>query len=537
MKYLIGVDVGTGSVRAGVVDLSGTMIGFASKDIRLWKTGESFVEQSSENIWSAACSAVRHAVDQAGVSPGNIVGISFDATCSLVALGKNDRPVTVSQSGNAEQNIIVWMDHRAVNQAATINKTKHAMLRYVGGNMSPEMQPPKLLWLKQNLHEAYNSTVKYFDLADFMVYRSTGIDVRSICTTVCKWGYDGQRGAWDRTFYKKIGLDDLIANDKIGTNVMPMGTTAGNLSRQASIDLGLLETTRVAVGIIDAHAGGIGVLGMGFSKVPTPAKLEQIVALIGGTSSCHMAVSKKPKFISGIWGPYAGAMLPGYWLTEGGQSATGSLIDYIIRANSTYPLIVEESVKEGVSIYEYLNKKVDELKLKEHKSADLAKEINILPYFLGNRSPHADPSARGVISGITLDDSIESAARLYYAAIQAVAYGTRHIIEEMNKKGYRIQRIHACGGGTKNPLWLQEHADITGCEILLPREPEAVIVGTAMLASVGAGVYASIAEASVKMSGVGKLYSPDKKSAQFHRKKYNIFRQMYKDFKRIQKLM
>ena len=160
----------------------------------------------------------------------------------------------------------------------------------------------------------------------------------------------------------------------------------------------------------------------------------------------------------------------------------------------------------------------------------------MLPYFLGNRSPIADPSARGMLSGLTLDESIETVAKLYYATIQAIAYGTRHIIEVMNTSGYRITRIHACGGGTKNPLWLQEHADITGCEILLPREPEAVLLGTAALAAVGAGAYASVTEASSHMSDIGKRYRPRRKWGAFHARKYRIFREMYNDqlkYKRI----
>ena len=530
-EYVIGVDVGTGSVRAGIFDLRGRMLAHAAKEITLWRPQENFVEQSSEEIWQAACYSVRTALQQAGISPAAVVGISYDATCSLVALDASDQPLTVSPSGNAEQNIIVWMDHRALEQAGRINATKHRVLKFVGGKISPEMEPPKLLWLKENLPATWKNAAKFFDLADFMTYRSTGIDVRSLCTTVCKWTYDGEKLSWDRSFFKKLGLEDLLTKNKIGMQVWPMGSYIGNLTPKSAVELGLTTQTKVAVGIIDAHAGGIGVMGMGFDQTPKAAELEKIVALIGGTSSCHMAVSREPKFIAGIWGPYKSAMIPGLWLTEGGQSATGALLDFMIRNNNQYDSLTAAAQQKNFTIYEYLNELIAGLKRREQKGPELVKDINILPYFLGNRSPNADPAARGIISGLTLDDSVETIAKFYYATIQAIAYGTRHIIEEMNQHGYKIKRIHACGGGTKNPLWLQEHADITGCEIILPKEPEAVLLGSAILAAVGAGKFAALEEAAVKMSGVGQRYVPNKKFAKFHAAKYRVFRKMYEHFK------
>jgi ribulose kinase len=230
-------------------------------------------------------------------------------------------------------------------------------------------------------------------------------------------------------------------------------------------------------------------------------------------------------------------MIPGFWLTEGGQSATGSLLDYMIRNAVRSSEIQREADRQHLTTYEFLNGIVARIQESEKLGPEIAKEINILPYFLGNRSPNADPYARGIVSGVTLDESLETAARVYYATIQAIAYGTRHIIEEMNRKGYRIRRIHACGGGTKNPLWLQEHADVTGCEIVLPGEPEAVLLGTAMLAAVGAGVYASIPEASFKMGRVGQTIKPRKSFRRFHDAKYKVFRKMYADFRNYRNML
>ena len=150
-SYFIGVDVGTGSARAGVFDLNGRMVGRASRAIDLYRPKADFVEQSSDNIWQAVCNAVRDAVNRADINPIQVKGLGFDATCSLVVLDKEGKPLTVSPSGRTEQNIIVWMDHRAIARAERINATKHRVLDFVGGIISPEMQTPKLLWLKQHM--------------------------------------------------------------------------------------------------------------------------------------------------------------------------------------------------------------------------------------------------------------------------------------------------------------------------------------------------------------------------------------------------
>jgi FGGY-family pentulose kinase len=536
-EYVIGVDVGTGSVRAGVFDLEGSMVGHAVREIQIWRPQEDFVEQSSTDIWARTGEAVREAVARAGIHPSTVAGLSFDATCSLVALDVSLAPITVSPTGKTEQNVIVWMDHRAVNQARRINATRHPMLKYVGGVISPEMEPPKLLWLKENLQQTWKKTAKFFDLADFLVFQATGQDLRSLCTTVCKWAYDGKNGRWDPTFYRHLGMEDLITKNKIGDRILPMGSLAGDLTPAAASHLGLTTATKVAVGIIDAHAGGIGVMGMGFTSTPKPASLERVLALIGGTSSCHMAVSRSPHFIKGIWGPYKSAMIPGLWLTEGGQTATGALLDFIFHATGRSEIISADARGRGVSVYEYLNSVVSDIKQRDMEGPAIVKDLHVLPYFLGNRSPHADPTARGIISGLALDDSIDAVARLYYATIQAIAYGTRHIIEEMNNNGYAIKRIHACGGGTRNSLWLQEHADITGCEIVLPREPEAVLLGTAILAAVGAGKFPSIMDAAIRMSSAGQRFQPRKKHARFHTAKYRVFRKMYQHLRWYQKTM
>ncbi len=548
----LGVDVGTGSARAAFFTVNGRMLANAASDLQLWRPQADFAEQSSEAIWQAACASVRNAMRDAGLRPQQVRGIGFDATCSLVALDAAGQPVTVSPTGRAEQNVIVWMDHRAVEQAERINAIGHDVLRYVGGRISPEMETPKLLWLKARRPTSWQRATQFFDLPDYLTFRATGRDTRSLCSTACKWTYlahapptiPGSVGAWDASYWHAIGLREIADEgwSRVGRIVRPMGEPVGNgLSARAAAELGLAERTPVGVSIIDAHAGGLGMLGARLDgDAPTPETMERRLALIGGTSSCHMAVSRQALFVPGVWGPYFSAMVPGLWLTEGGQSATGALIDHIIHSHARSPELTQEARTTGRSVYELLNARLDALAARERVEfpAALTRELHVLPYFHGNRSPRADASLRGTISGLRLSDSIDDLALLYLATIQAIAHGTRHIIETMNAHGYAIETIFACGGGTKNPIFVREHADITGCRLILPLEPEAVLLGAAILGAVAAGDFDSVLSAMAAMNAAGQAISPSGgDTARYHAAKYAVFGRMYDDQMAYRSLM
>jgi FGGY-family pentulose kinase len=512
----IGVDVGTGSVRAGVFTFAGKMLGTASAAIKENHPKEDFYEQSSDDIWTQTGDVVRKALAESGRAGSDVVGLSYDATCSLVALDRDQRPVTVSESGDDDWNVIVWRDHRAIDQVTRINDGGYDVLRYVGGIMSPEQEPPKLLWLKENLPQTWSRTAKFFDLADYMVFQSTGQDLRSLCTNVCKWTYLGHESKWDQSFFDAVGIGDLFENGRVTNEIAPMGQRAGKLTQEAADLLGLSTNTIVGVGIIDAHAGGIGV-----------AVDESSLALIGGTSSCHMAVSPEARFVDGVWGPYFGAMLSGRWLNEGGQSATGALLDHTIERYGT--------VKDGDKLTHVLQDKdindvhgdLNVFIASEGGGPEYTERIHILPYHHGNRSPNADSNARGIVDGLTLDMSYDSLARLYYATIQSIAYGTRHIIDALEEKGYKIDTIKACGGGTKNPLWVQTHADASQRPIELPEEPEAVLLGAAILGAVAGGAFESIEEAMGEMCHAGEVIEPNAATKDYHDWKYGHQLKMY----------
>ncbi|GMH23270.1 hypothetical protein Nepgr_025113 [Nepenthes gracilis] len=551
----LGVDVGTGSARAGLFDEKGKLLGSASSPIQIWKEGDC-IEQSSTDIWHAVCAAVRSACSLANTDGKEVAGIGFAATCSLVAVDADGSPVTVSWSGDSRRNIIVWMDHRAVKQAEKINSSGAPVLQYCGGSLSPEMQPPKLLWVKENLKECWSMAFRWMDLSDWLSYRATGDDTRSLCSTVCKWTYlghahmeqmdvkdsrDMEACGWDDEFWEEIGLGDLIDGHhaKIGRSVAFPGHPLGSgLTPAAAKELGLVTGTPVGTSLIDAHAGGVGVME---NVLATYSEAESInddeeaichgMVLVCGTSTCHMAVSRAKLFIPGVWGPFWSAMVPQYWLTEGGQSATGALLNYIIENHVASHNLANRAASQGTSVFELLNKDLESM-MRELNSpflAALTKDMHVLPDFHGNRSPLADPTSRGIICGLTLDASEKQLTLLYYATVQGIAYGTRHIVQHCNAHGHQIDTLLACGGLAKNPLYIQEHADITGYPIILPRESESVLLGAAILGAVAAKKYPSLHDAMKALNAAGQVVypSPNPKVKKYHDAKYNVFRDLY----------
>src|SRR5712692_10440943 len=407
-QAFIGVDVGTSSARAGIFDEKGTLLATARHPITVWHEAGSVVEQSSSEIWAACAASVRAAMAEAALPPSAVKGIGFDATCSLVVLDAAADPLTVSTSGEARRNVMVWMDHRAVAEARQVNETKDDVLRFVGGSISPEMEIPKLLWLKRHLPSTYRSAGHFFDLADYLSFRATGSTARSICTLACKWNFLAHERRWSDSYFERIGLGDLASDNhaKIGNEIVAPGTPLGTgLSKSAAHDFGLLEGTPVSASLIDAHAGGVGTIG-GREKSDQSVDVCRRLAYIMGTSACIMATTAEAHFVPGIWGPYYSGMVPGFWLNEGGQSAAGAAIDHLIRSHPAYNEAVASAHAGGMEILEFLERRIVSRTGSPGEAALLAGDIHVLPEFLGNRSPFADPDARAVVAGMDLDVDI-----------------------------------------------------------------------------------------------------------------------------------
>ena len=521
--YVIGVDVGTGSARAGIFELTGRMVSSAKQDISLFRVSGSIVEQSSAEIWSAVCDAVKGALSQAAVPSDRIAGIGFDATCSLVVLGSGGQSLPVGPSEHTERDIIVWMDHRAVTQAQRINATNHEVLKYVGGRISPEMQTPKLLWLLENKPEVFAAAWQFFDLTDFLTWRATGDLSRSTCTVTCKWTYLAHERRWDESYFRTIGLGVLAdeAFARIGQTVVDPGTPLGaGLTAAAAAALGLQVGTPVATGVIDAHARGIGTVG-------ADGHAESCLAYVFGTSSCTMTTTRRPVFVPGVWGPYFSAMVPDAWLNEGGQSVAGAAIEHLLSMHPAAPDARRRAHDAGQSLPELLAGLATQAAVSLSDAVALVDGLHVVPEFLGNRAPLADPQARAVIAGLGMDDDLESLIALYVAALCGIGYGLRQIIEAQADAGAPIERVVISGGAGRSNLVRQLLADATGKAMLATRAEEPVMLGAAMLGAVAGRLFDGVQSAMAGMSQISRRHEPAAGTvAACHEARFRAFKQL-----------
>lgn len=552
------------SARACIIDDKGALLSQDVEPIKLNHPNHTIFEQSTDDIWRAICKSSTEAIRQAGVSGRDIQGVGFDATCSLVVLDKQGRPASVNQDSgfnNNEFNLILWADHRAVEQAARINATQHPVLKYVGSTISPEMEIPKSLWLKENMPaEKWDAIGSLMDLPDFLTYRATGSFARSTCSLTCKCSFlpNGVGEGWDKSYFEAIGLGCLIPEnfDRLGgQEVLTAGDPVGNgLTAQAAEELGgLRPNTPVGSAVIDAYAGAIATLGAPSSEEQRAQMLGDLkasllnngthrVAIACGTSSCHIAMSPEAVFVPGVWGPYYSVMVPGMWHAEGGQSSTGQLIDHTLKTHPAFEEATRLAQAENMSIYEYLNRHLSDKQARHgfKHLEELTTQMHIYPDYHGNRSPLADPSLRGMIIGVSLDYSIDDLATRYLATLQAISCQTRHIIEALNEKGHQIDTICLSGGLCKNPIFVRLHADITRCKVILPeRIDAAVVIGAAFLGAKAAGFSKDLWETMVKLGRAGQVVEPtqEQEKIQMDERRYRVFHEMLKDQKKYRAIM
>lgn len=220
MSHYVGVDVGTGSARACIINQKGDIVGVAAQEIALWQPQPGYYEQSTTDIWNCICSSIKRVLKDESIDPSTVKGIGFDATCSLAVFDRHtDQPIAVTgpkfdNADGKDRNVILWLDHRPEEETKKINATNHNLLRYVGGQISIEMEVPKMLWLKNNMPKDQFDRCKFYDLGDALTHLATGAESRSFCSVVCKQGFvpiglDGSKTGWQEDFLNAIGLSDL----------------------------------------------------------------------------------------------------------------------------------------------------------------------------------------------------------------------------------------------------------------------------------------------------------------------------------------
>jgi FGGY-family pentulose kinase len=473
---VLGIDVGTQSLRAALVDLKGRTVAFAVAPIATAYPRPAWAEQQPLDWWRAAQQAVRQALAEGGVDPARVIGIGLDCTaCTVVACRAGGGPLRPA---------LLWMDQRAFREADLLSGTGDPILRYVSGRVSPEWMLPKALWLKRNEPEVFDRADRIVECIDWMMFHLTGEWTLSLNHVAVKWNYARPDGGWPVELLRAVDLSDLL--EKWPSRIVPLGKGEGRLNDAAARDLGLPAGTPVAQGGIDAY---LGMLGLGATN-------DGDVAVIVGSSTCHLAQSRDGVFGSGAAGCYPDATVEGLYTIEAGQTATGSILDWYRRHFAGVEQL--EAERRGVHVFQVL----DELAAAVPPGSE---GLVVRDDWQGNRSPYKNPQARGAIAGLSL---AHGPGHVFRAIYEATACGTRHILEDAAAHGLKVERVFLGGGGAKSALWLQIHADILKKPVRLARESEACALGSAMAAAVAAGCYQDFDEAARAMVAIERLVEP-----------------------------
>lgn len=455
---VIGIDAGTGGLRAGLFDLRGRSLGVGEGAYETRYPRAGWAEQSPHTWWEALVAAVRAGLARAEIDGDRVVGLAVDAPCDILLADASGEPLTPG---------LMWMDLRGTEQARRLTATDAAILRYCGGTVPAEWPLAKALWLKEREPDLWARAPRLVEQMTWLTWKLTGEWVAPLNSASAKWHY---QGGWPRDLLERAGLADACA--KLPSAVVAMGGTGGCLTTEAATALGLRPGIAVAMTGIDAHVGMAGI------DVLAPGTL----ALITGTSTCHLAQSREAVFSEGLWGPFADAVISGEWTIEAGQASTGGTVRWLLD-------LVGARFGEGALRYA-------EADAAAAAVAPGAEGLTLLDFWQGSRTPVRDPNARGTIVGLT---TAHGGGHLLRAVYEGTAYGNRRILEALATAGVPTQRIVACGGGLRSKLWLQILADVAGVPIEWTAVDDAVALGSAVCAAVGAGAYPDLRAASAAM--------------------------------------
>lgn len=522
---VISVDVGTASVRAALTTFDnnscGTVLATHSENTQSHNPRTDFYEQNSHEIWSAVASCIHSCLKEAGID--QVHGIAFTATCSLVII-----------DSGLENDVIMWMDHRSVKEAAAITATKHRQLNQTGGICSPEFSISKLLWLKKNEPKAYEKARGFLELPDFLSWKCLGTDISdfapSNCSVTCKWFFDAENNSWNEFFVRAIELEDLFVTadkSRVGKTPSLPGTHLGFMTDEVKEQFGINSACNVSVAssIIDAHAGVLGMIAL---YPRNSANVESLMCSIAGTSTCHMILNSERREIRGVWGPYLNVVTDGHYVHEPGQTATGKLIDFIITQHSDR--VSQFGGKSLKEITIALNESIEKRGYGQQK-------LVVNPSFHGNRCPLADPTLRGGIYGLNLESGLQD---LYEATLEALCYEARYIIEEL-----KIPDLKLCllsGGLNKNRCFMQIYADVIGVDVIGMDlgSIDMMLAGTAILARQGALKGGNSLDNIVNLSFKDlkmTTYTPSLERKSYHDKKYQCYRIFTRTSQEMQQIL
>ena len=534
VKYAIGLDYGTLSVRALLVDIVTGEEKAASVYeyphavmVESLPTGEKlppeWALQHPEDYLEGLVHTVREVMALSGAEPGEVVGIGVDFTGSTVlAVQKDGTPLCCTEEFAHEPHAYVklWKHHGGEEEARYIDQVirerREDWLDYYGGRVSGEWMLPKILETKRGCPEVYRRADRMIEALDWIIWQMTGVETRSACAAGYKVFYRPDEGYPSEEFFRALEMEKL-AVEKLNAPVTSIGERAGCLAEAMAEKLGLLPGTPVGTGILDSLAS---VLGSGITE-------PGVFMIIMGTSSCYMLLSKRKAKIRGICGVVRDGILPGYYGYEAGQSCVGDLFAWFVK-NCVPESYEKEARTKGINIYQLL-----EEKLTGYQAGSSG--LLALEWFNGVRSPLMDSKLSGLVLGMNLQTKPEE---IYLALVEATAYGTRMNIESFEEAGIPVDSIVAGGGiPAKNRMIVQLYADVCNRDIRLSGTSQVSALGAAILGAAAADPAVtgfSDVEAAVKKLGKQKneIIHPRPEQAAVYDKLYREYRTLFGYFGR-----
>ena len=533
MAFTIGIDYGTNSVRAVVVDtangnVAGTSVfDYPSGDhgVLLHPRDPHLARQNPadyiEGLRASVTAALAAAERSAGFSRERVIGIGVDTTGSTpLPLDAQARPLALDPkwANNLAAQAWLWKDHTSTAEAARITETarQHApeYLAPIGGTYSSEWWWSKIWHCLNVAPDVFDAAQSWVELADFVPAVLTGVTrpadiLRGVCAAGHKGMYsDVWGGLPSKAFLARLDPKLADLRDRLYDRAHPTGRPAGQLSAEWARTLGLREGVVIAMGAFDAHYGAIG----------SGVRIGTLVKIIG-TSTCDCAIapaSDRIDDIPGICGIVNGSILPDFFGIEAGQSAVGDILRWW----------AEVVCGGDGSLHEQLSTQAAALKPGESG-------LVALDWNNGNRTILVDTRLTGLLVGQTLHTT---RAEIYRALIEATAFGARAIIERIRGYGVPVERVVCCGGiAEKNDLFMQIYADVIGQPMLIAGSPQTPALGSAVAAAVtagaGAGGYDSWTEAQDRMTTLKeKQFTPDPKAGAVYDELYGIYRELHDAF-------
>jgi L-ribulokinase len=538
-RYAIGVDFGTESGRAVLVDVAdGRQVATAvspyshgviderlpitEREVRL---GPDWALQDPEDYLRVFQEAVPAVLRDAGVEADDVIGIGIDFTaCTMLPTTADGTPLCVVPDLRANPHtwVKLWKHHAAQPEADRINETARITgqpwLDRYGGRISSEWFFSKALQILDEAPEVYRAAGRLIEAADWVVWRLTGVETRNACTAGYKAMWSKRDGFPGRDYFAALDprLADVI-DDKMSRDVRPMGERAGGLSAEAARWTGLRTGTAVAIANVDAHVAAPA------STVVEPGRMVMIM----GTSTCHIILAPDEHAVPGMCGYVEDGVIPGLFGYEAGQSCVGDHFSWFVE-HAVPAAYAEEARGRGLDLHALLQEKASRLRVGQ--SGLLA-----LDWWNGNRSVLVDAELGGLLVGATLATVPEE---IYRALIEATAYGTRVIIETFEAHGVPVREIVACGGlPEKSPLIMQIYADVTGRPFRLSASDQTPALGSAMFGAVAAGAaaggHATIHDAARSMARLKDLvYEPNPEHAAVYDVLYREYTRLHDYFGR-----